>query len=85
MGRHQQAGVYLPDELYKAVKQRHLSASELLQEAVRAELRRQELLAEVDRYIDKLANEVGEPSAVTTERAKRMAAEIGRRRTRKAV
>jgi len=29
--------VYLPNELYKAVKERHLPASELLQEAVRAE------------------------------------------------
>jgi hypothetical protein len=36
--------VYLPDDLYKAVKERRLPASELLQEAVRAELRRQELL-----------------------------------------
>ena len=42
--------VYLPDDLYKLVKARSLPASELLQKAVRAELRRLELLAETDRY-----------------------------------
>jgi post-segregation antitoxin (ccd killing protein) len=78
--------VYLPEELYKAVKERQLPASELLQQAVRAELRRQELLGEADRYIEELVDEVGEPSAETTERANRLAAEIGgRRRSRKAV
>ena len=30
--------VYLPDDLYEQVKRRHLPASELLQEAVRADL-----------------------------------------------
>ena len=78
--------VYLPDELYRAVKERHLPASELLQDAVRAELRRQELLAETDRYIEALAQEVGEPSPETVRRADRLAAEVGGRRpTRKAV
>ena len=37
--------VYLPDDLYKQVKARGLPASELLQKAVRAELRRLELLS----------------------------------------
>ena len=37
--------VYLPDELYNLVKKRRLPASELLQKAVRAELRRRDLLA----------------------------------------
>lgn len=68
--------VYLPDELYKAVKERHLAASELLQDAVRAELRRQELCAEADRYIEELADEVGLPSEQTVERANRLAAEM---------
>ncbi len=76
--------VYLPDELYRAVKERHLPASELLQRAVRAELRRQELLLEADRYIEALADEVGEPSAEESGRADRLAAEI-RERSRKAV
>ena len=43
--------IYLPDDLYQLVKQRELPASELLQKAVRAELRRQDLLAETDRYV----------------------------------
>ena len=78
--------VYLPDDLYKAVKERQLPASELLQEAVRAELRRQELLGEADRYLHELASEVGKPSAETTDRANRLAGDIGRRRrSRKAV
>ena len=68
--------VYLPDELYRAVTERHLPASELLQEAVRAELRRQELLAETDRYIRELVDEVGEPSADAAARADRLASEL---------
>lgn len=42
--------VYLPDDSYGLVKKRRLPASELLQKAVRAELRRLDLLAESDRY-----------------------------------
>lgn len=78
--------VYLPEELYKVVKERHLPASELLQDAVRAELHRQELLAETDRYVEELLDEVGEPSPQATARASRMAVEIaGRSRRKKAV
>lgn len=54
--------VYLPEDLYRAVKQRGLPASELLQEAVREEIRRQDLLAETDRYLEQLIAEVGEPT-----------------------
>jgi post-segregation antitoxin (ccd killing protein) len=67
--------VYLPDELYKAVKERQLPASELLQEAVEAELRRQRLNEEAESYVVELLAEVGEPSA--RERAR--AATIARR------
>ena len=78
--------VYLPDDLYKAVKEQELPASELLQEAVRSELRRQELISETDRYIEELANEVGQPSAASRRRADRLAVEIkARGRNRKAV
>jgi hypothetical protein len=77
--------VYLPDELYRAVKERRLPASELLQEAVRAELRRQEILGETDGYIAQLLDEVGEPSPKAAARADRLAAEIGGRRRRKVV
>jgi hypothetical protein len=38
--------VYLPDDLYDLVKKRRLPASELLQDAVRAEVRRRQLLEE---------------------------------------
>lgn len=67
--------VYLPAELYRAVKERHLPASELLQEAVEAEIRRQRLNEEAETYVAELVAEVGEPSA--RERAR--AAAIARR------
>lgn len=74
--------VYLPDELYRALKEQHLPASELLQDAIRRELRRQELLGEADRYVEELADEIGEPSPQAVARATRLAAEVveGRRR-----
>jgi post-segregation antitoxin (ccd killing protein) len=61
--------VYLPDELYRVVKERKLPASELLQDAVRAEVRRQELLEETDRYLAELIEAVGEPSPRALARA----------------
>ena len=73
--------VYLPDDLYKLVKARGLPASELLQKAVRAELRRQELLAETDRYVAELVTEVGSP----TEAQRTQAAALARRLTRENV
>ena len=75
--------VYLPDELYRAVKERGLPASELLQEAVRAELRRQELLGETDRYLDELVEEVGEPAPKAVARAEAFVAQLGRRAKRR--
>jgi post-segregation antitoxin (ccd killing protein) len=68
--------VYLPDELYQAVKERSLPASELLQEAVAAELRRQQLNEEADRYLDELIAEVGQPSAKDLARAEAIARRI---------
>jgi post-segregation antitoxin (ccd killing protein) len=53
--------VYLPDDLYRAVKDRGLPASDLLQRAVQAELRRQALLEETERYLHDLVGEVGSP------------------------
>jgi post-segregation antitoxin (ccd killing protein) len=55
--------VYLPDDLYALVKKRRLPASELLQDAVRAEVRRRQLLTEGDKYVAELTAEVGKPSA----------------------
>ncbi|MBI4704268.1 MAG: hypothetical protein HY744_24440 [Deltaproteobacteria bacterium] len=55
--------IYLPKGMYEQVKARGLPVSELLQRAVQAELRRQDLLAEADRYVADLVAEVGVPSA----------------------
>ena len=65
--------IYLPDDLYKVVKKSRLPASELLQNAVRAELRKRELLREADRYVVELTAEVGEPSTRQRARASRRA------------
>jgi post-segregation antitoxin (ccd killing protein) len=75
--------VYLSDELYALVKKRRLPASELLQKAVRAELRRQDLLAESDRYVADLVNQVGRPSSAERSRAGAVAGRIARRAPRK--
>jgi hypothetical protein len=77
--------VYLPDDLYDQVKARDLPASELLQEAVRAEVRRQELLGAGDQYVAELIAEVGEPSADEVARAETIARRIaGRSSVRRA-
>ena len=68
--------VYLPDKLYRVVKERQLPASELLQGAVRAELRRLELIEETDRYLSELVDEVGEPSPASVARAERLAERV---------
>ena len=73
--------VYLPDELYAAVKDRDLSPSELLQDAVRAELRRQALLEETDRYLADLLDEVGTPSEAAITKATTLAQRIKRETT----
>lgn len=61
--------VYLPDDLYDALKSRGLPASELLQEAVRAELERRVALDATDDHLATLADEVGEPSRREMSRA----------------
>jgi len=76
--------VYLPDDLYVLVKKQKLPASELLQQAVRAEVRRRTLLAETDRYTTAMIAEVGEPKAVERSRAKTVAQRIAKRAARKA-
>jgi hypothetical protein len=75
--------VYLPDDLYNSIKKRRLPASELLQKAVRAEIRRQDLLAETDRYLGGLTSEVGQPSAAERTRARAVAGRVARRTHRK--
>jgi post-segregation antitoxin (ccd killing protein) len=68
--------VYLPDDLYNELKARRLPASELLQEAVRAELERRVALEETDAFLDELAAEVGEPSRRQVTRADAIARRI---------
>jgi post-segregation antitoxin (ccd killing protein) len=68
--------VYLSDELYDAVKDRDLSPSELLQGAIRAELRREALLQEADRYLADLIDDVGEPSDDTIAKAEALSRRI---------
>ena len=76
--------VYLPEAMYEQVKTRRLPVSELLQKAVQTELRRQDLLAETDRYLADLIAETGEPSASQRARAGALASRLARRSTRKA-
>lgn len=71
--------VYLPDDLYRELKARELPASELLQEAVRAELRRLELGEELEAYVRELKAEVGEPSAEERARGRAIVERITRR------
>jgi hypothetical protein len=75
--------VYLPDDLYKLVKKGRLPASELLQDAVRAEVRRRELLAEGEKYVAELEAQVGEPTTRQHRRANAITRQIvGRARGR---
>ena len=68
--------VYRPDELYELVKARRLPASELLRDAVRAEVRRRELPAEADKYLADLVARVGTPTARQRARARAVAQQI---------
>jgi hypothetical protein len=72
--------VYLPDDLYEQVKARRLPTSELLQEAVRVEIRRQDLLGETDTYLAGLLAEIGEPSPRERARAEAIARRTAARR-----
>lgn len=76
--------VYLPEELHKRVKDRQLPVSELLQRALQAELRRLDLLAETDRYLSALADDVGAPTAAERKQAEVVARRIARRPVRRA-
>lgn len=75
--------VYLPANMYEQVKARALPVSELLQKAVQTELRRQDLLAETDRYLADLVKEVGTPGPVHRARAAAVARRLVRRTVRK--
>lgn len=70
--------VYLPDDLYRAVKDRGLPASDLLRRAVQAELRRQALLEETERYVEELLAEVGPPDEAALAKAEAIARQVRR-------
>jgi hypothetical protein len=70
--------VYLPDAMYEKVKARGLRVSDLLQRAVQADLRRLDLLAETDRYVDVLVADVGHPTPAQQSRADAVARRIAR-------
>ena len=74
--------VYLPEDLHRQVKERGLAASELLQEAIRVEVRRQELLEASDDYITELLAEVGQPTPEETARAEALTRRLLRRADR---
>ena len=76
--------VYLPTDLYEIVKEGRLSASELLQEAVRTEVRRRKLRAASRRYTAELAAQVGQPPPRERARAVAVAQRIAGRTDRKA-
>jgi hypothetical protein len=76
--------VYLPADLYELVKDRRLPASELLQDAVRAEMRRRELQAASRRYTAELAVQVGQPAPRQRARAAAVARRVASRVHRKA-
>lgn len=68
--------VYLPDDLYNVVKSQCLSASRLLQEAVRSHCQRQEKIAEAHRHVQEIYAELGPPTAEDIEWAEAKAREI---------
>lgn len=72
--------VYLPDDLYDEVKSRKLPASELLQNAVRAELRRLKLIDEAEQYLKEMIDEFGEPDPEDVAWAEEFVADIKRHR-----
>ena len=75
--------MYLPDDLYDLVKKGRLPASELLQDAVRAEVRRRQLLAEGEKYVAELTAEVGKPTARQRAAAAAVVKKLGARPRRK--
>jgi post-segregation antitoxin (ccd killing protein) len=68
--------IYLPDDLYAEVKARNLRASELLQQAIRAEIRREEQIQAMAEFVQEAIREYGEPSADELAEAEEFVARI---------
>ena len=76
--------VYLPDDLHAAVKEHGFPASEMLQKAVREELRRVELIKAGEEYLEELQAEVGEPTPEVKAWVREVLAPLDRRNGRNA-
>ncbi|MFF1816057.1 hypothetical protein ACFVWG_02085 [Kribbella sp. NPDC058245] len=68
--------IYLPDDLYTEVKSRKLLASELLQNAIRAEIDREDKIMAMARFVEDSIREFGEPSDEALAKAEELVARI---------
>lgn len=68
--------VYLPDDLYRAIKDLGLGASSLLQDAVRDELRRRQSEAQAWAWVHEVEAANGPPSDEELEDARRWVADL---------
>lgn len=68
--------VYLPEHLYDIVKSQGLSASRLLQDAVRDHCVRQEKIRAAHEYVQEMYERLGPPTADDIEWAENKAREI---------
>lgn len=71
--------VYLPDDLHAEVKAHGLPASQLLQAAIRTELRRRRALDALDEHLEVRRAEIGEPTAADRRWAQELVDRIDRR------
>lgn len=69
--------VYLPEDLYDAVKELDLPASGLLQEAVRGELNRRQLEETAWEWVHEVESTHGSPTDRELEAARRWVAKLG--------
>jgi post-segregation antitoxin (ccd killing protein) len=76
--------VYLPDDLYALVKEDELPASELLQAAIRAEVKRRALAKAADDYLTEIVRKAGAPTQREQADAQAFAERLVSGRSRKA-
>jgi len=72
----------LPADLYRELKEHGLPASQLLQDAVRAEVRRRAAELHTEHYLADLVAEVGEPSPAEWRAARSLAKRATSRRSK---